>query len=391
MTADPIRRATRITMALYWLQPMTIGGWLALIPHIKDDLGLSKSELAISLLGAPFALLLALQVAGPLVARFGPRHVMMVGFGLQSLMAMLPLLATSQLGLFLALMAFGAAIAVMEVGLNVYAGRVERRSGRTIMSRCHGFWSLGLMAGSFFVAQAGMSLMLAQGAVALASALVGIAVARAATRFPGEVEGRAPPRRSWRAFPMTLLPIGLFMFAFTITEGAMADWAAVHLAELTAGGEIEPGIAVTIFAGAMAGGRFIGDALNRALGPVGLGRASAMLAAFGMALLIVPLPLPFVFAGFALTGLGIAAGYPLGISAVAALDETYEAANIAIISTVALCGFLAGPPLIGFLGEAFSLRVGFAAVLPFLLLCLWLALWVRPAREESDAVQGGQS
>ena len=195
MTADPIRRATRITMALYWLQPMTIGGWLALIPHIKDDLGLSKSELAISLLGAPFALLLALQVAGPLVARFGPRHVMMVGFGLQSLMAMLPLLATSQLGLFLALMAFGAAIAVMEVGLNVYAGRVERRSGRTIMSRCHGFWSLGLMAGSFFVAQAGMSLMLAQGAVALASALVGIAVALAATRFPGEVEGRAPPAR----------------------------------------------------------------------------------------------------------------------------------------------------------------------------------------------------
>ncbi|MEL7345753.1 MAG: MFS transporter [Pseudomonadota bacterium] len=383
MALDPISRATRITMALYWLQPMIIGGWLALIPHIKETLELSKADLAIALLGAPLALLLALQVAGPMVARFGPRRVMMVGFVLQGLAANLPLLATSQMSLFGALMVFGAAIAVMEVGLNVYAGRVERRAGVTIMSRCHGFWSLGLMTGSFLVAQSGLALITAQGVIALFSSVVGIFVARTAIRFPGEAEDKAPPRRSWRAIPVPLLPIGLFMFAFTITEGAMADWAAVHLSEITPEAGIEPGLAVTIFAGAMACGRFVGDALNRWLGPVGLARASAVVSALGLLLLIVPLPLVFVFVGFALTGLGVAAGYPLGISAVAAIDETYEASNIAIISTAALCGFLAGPPLIGFLAEAFSLRIGFAAVLPFLVACLWLAVWVRPNRPES--------
>lgn len=378
MTHDPIPRAIRITMAMYWLQPMTIGGWLALIPHIKDDLGLSKAELAVALLGAPFALLIALQVAGPVVSRFGVRRTIMAGFVIQPIAAMFPLFANSQAGLFVALMAFGASLAVMEVGINVYAGRVERRARRSIMSRCHGFWSLGLMVGSFFVAQAGLTLMQSQGALALGSGLVGLVIARSAVRFPGEPEETAPPRRSWRATPVALLPIGLFMFAFTLTEGAMADWAAVHLAELVPDGRIEPGLAVTIFAGAMAAGRFMGDALNTALGPVGLGRVSALLATFGLLLLIVPLPLGLTFVGFALTGLGIAAGYPLGISAVAALDVEYEASNIAIISTMALCGFLAGPVLIGFLAEAFSLRVGFAAVIPFLAGALILAAWVRP-------------
>ena len=119
--------------------------------------------------------------------------------------------------------------------------------------------------------------------------------------------------------------------------------------------------------------------MNNALGPVGLGRVSALLATVGLLLLIIPLPLGLTFVGFALTGVGIAAGYPLGISAVAALDVEYEASNIAIISTMALCGFLAGPPLIGFLAEAFSLRVGFAAVIPFLAAALFLAAWVRPS------------
>lgn len=382
MDPNLIPRAVRITMALYWLQPMVIGGWLALIPHIKAEIGLSKAELAVSLLGAPVALLLALQIAGPLVARFGPRRMMMMAFPVQSGAAMMPLLAGSQAGLFVALMAFGASIAVMEVALNVYAGRVEKRARRPIMSRCHGFWSLGLMAGSFFVAQSGLALMQAQGAIAVFSMVVGIVVARAAVRFPGEAEGKAPPRRSWRAIPIYILPIGIFMFAFTLAEGAMADWAAVHLAELVADGSIEPGIAITIFSGAMAVGRFLGDALNRALGPSGLGRISSAVAISGMLLLILPLPLSFAFIGFALTGLGVAAGYPLGISAVAALDDEYEASNIAIISTVALCGFLAGPPLIGFLAEAYSLSVGFAAVIPVLLLCQWLAIYVRPKVRE---------
>ena len=66
------------------------------------------------------------------------------------------------------------------------------------------------------------------------------------------------------------------------------------------------------------------------------------------------------------------------MSAIAALDDQYEAANIAIMATVALGGFLVGPPLIGFLAETFSLAVGLAALLPALVLALWLTRWLAP-------------
>ena len=75
-----------------------------------------------------------------------------------------------------------------------------------------------------------------------------------------------------------------------------------------------------------------------------------------------PLPIAFAYAGFAMVGLGVAAGYPLGVSAVSALDETYQPANVAIMSTSALAGFLVGPPLIGFLGDAIGLQSALAVL-----------------------------
>ena len=68
-------------MALFCLQPMAIGCWLALIPFVKTDLGLSKLALAIALLGMPSALLIALQFAGKVVARLGLRRMMLLKSG----------------------------------------------------------------------------------------------------------------------------------------------------------------------------------------------------------------------------------------------------------------------------------------------------------------------
>ena len=68
----------------------------------------------------------------------------------------------------------------------------------------------------------------------------------------------------------------------------------------------------------------------------------------------------------------------VSVSAIAALDDRYESANIAIMATVALGGFLVGPPLIGFVSEAFSLGIAFACLIPGLLIALALTRWLRP-------------
>ena len=53
MDTRTARRATLLIMSLFVLQPLAIGGWLALIPHVKETLSLSKGELALALLGMP--------------------------------------------------------------------------------------------------------------------------------------------------------------------------------------------------------------------------------------------------------------------------------------------------------------------------------------------------
>jgi MFS family permease len=128
----------------------------------------------------------------------------------------------------------------------------------------------------------------------------------------------------------------------------------------------------------MAGGRFLGDWLRRRMGSVALARVTTSSAILGVLLLVVPLPIWLALPGFAAVGFGISAAYPLGVSAIAAMDDRYESGNIAIMATVALGGFLIGPPLIGFVSEAFSLRFAFATLLPGLLIALWLTRWLRP-------------
>lgn len=381
-----MRIAFFLTMAVFALQPFALGAWLALIPHVKATLGLSKSTLALCLLGMPIALIPALNFASRAVSRFGPRRTLMVMFPIQALSFVLPVLAGGTVSLFAALALNGAVMAFLQAGLNVYAGRLEKKSGLIVMGRCHGAWALGLMGGSLAVTiSADLPKAAALLLVSVPTSFIGVFVANRLPRL-GEVEGgTVAKRRRAREIPPAVYYVSLFALAIAMTEGAMSDWAAVYLAERLPADATHSGIAVSIYAGFLAAGRFASDAAKSVLGSVYLARVSIMLAITGLLFLILPLPLTFAYLGFSLIGLGASVGFPLGVSAVAQLDDTYEAQNIALMSMLSICGFLAGPPLIGFVADAFSLRVGLSILLPLLALSLTLSGWLRPAVEKGPA------
>ncbi len=370
------QHAILLTMIVFALQPLALGAWLALIPQIKAALGLSKAELAFALLGQPIAIIPSLQLASRAIARFGPRRILAIGFVLQPLAYLLPINATGQGSLFFALMIVGVVSAFMQVCLNVYAGRLEKQMRVTVMSRCHGFWALGLMAGSILVVWlAGIGVVASVLIIALPSAVLGAVVAMRLPKLAGEDGGVVfVVRRKITELPRTLIYVSLFVLAIAMAEGAMSDWAAIYLAERLPQGATHAGIAVSIFAGFLALGRLVGDGLKLRLGAAGLAQATVGLAIAGLGLLVLPLPLGFAYIGFACMGLGLSVGFPLGVSAVAALDDSYEASNIAIMSSIALCGFLIGPPLIGLISDSLSLRFGLAVLLPGLFGALWLSL-----------------
>lgn len=374
------KRATLLTMLIFALHPVAFGAWVALIPIVKANLGLNKAELAIALLGLPVATVPSLQIASRVMPRFGPRRIMRVMYPIQGVALILPFMATSQATLFGALMIFGVTMAFMQVCLNVYAGRLEKHLGSVVMNRCHGAWALGLMFGSLLAVwlaflDDGVRLI----SIGVVSGLAGAVVASLLPRMGSEEAKRNPPRRSFGQIPKSLFLISTLTLAVSMTEGAMADWAAVYLSERLSADSPYIGMGVAVFAAALALGRLCGDFVNVRTGPIALARSAIVCAIAGLFCLVLPLPIGFAFVGFGLVGLGASVGFPLGVSAAAALDDEYEGANIAIMSSISIGGFLVGPPAIGFLAEAFSLRVGLSALIPGLLAGFALAWCLKPA------------
>ena len=81
--------------------------------------------------------------------------------------------------------------------------------------------------------------------------------------------------------------------------------------------------------------------------------------------------------GTVLWGFGVSLGFPLGMSA-AADGAANPAARVSAVAIIGYCAFLAGPPLIGFLGQHFGLLNALFLVLVLLVASFLAAPSVRP-------------
>ncbi|GLQ54392.1 MFS transporter [Devosia nitrariae] len=371
----------RLVMLVFFLQPLAFGSWLPRIPDVQEALGLGPAGLAGALIGLPVGTLLTLPFAGPLVGRIGARHAIVFGFFYYALAVSLPAFTGDAVWLFISLMLTGSAISFLELGLNVKADRVEKATGKLLMNTAHGCWSLGIMAGSLIgagIALAGLEARWAVLLMALVTLPLGVAAGLALPRYPAEArpEGavgeRSVKRSSWSLPGWPLLGICLFVFGITMTEGAMADWSAVFLRDVFNAQGLA-GIGYTVFALMVAAGRFGGDGLKARFGAVALARTASALALAGIAVLFLSPSMPVALIGFAIAGLGASVGFPLAVTAAASLADRPASANVAVLSFVALVGFLVGPPLIGFVAEYVDMRAGLAALVPVLIVSFALA------------------
>lgn len=376
-------RAQRLTMLVFFLQPLAFGSWLPRIPDVQAALGLGPAGLALALLGLPCGTLLTLPFAGPLVGRIGARMAIITGFVYYAVAVSLPAFARDPAVLFVSLMLAGSSISFLELGLNVKADQVEKTTGKLIMTTAHGFWSLGIMAGSLVGALLAGIRLEAHWAILLVAAVTapaGLICGWLLPRYPAETRPEPAPgaRRSRLRLPSAaLLGICLFVFGITMTEGAIADWSAVFLRDVFAAGSTA-GLGYTVFAFLVAAGRFGGDWLRARFGAVALARVCGVLALLGIAILAIAPTMPVALVGFGIVGIGVSVGFPLAVTAAASLTDRAASANVAVLSFIALCGFLVGPPLIGYVAEFIDMRAGLAALLPVLVLSLVLAGRLRP-------------
>lgn len=372
----------RLIMAVFFLQPVAFGSWLVRIPDVQSHLELGPAGLALALLGMPIGILLTLPFAGRLVGWLGARRILIWGFPTYLCAMMLPAFSNSLWALFVTLAILGVSIATLELALNVKADRVEKSSGAMIMSTCHGFWGLGIMAGSLLGSGlAALGLTPATAIVLVAVLLMPVCqmASRLLPTYPPDAQVDAPSEKKRFDLPgAALLGICFFTLGITMTEGAIADWSAVYLRDVFGSDAALAGLGYSLFALTLALGRFVGDRLKARFGAVSLARVCGVLALAGI-LVVVTSPAHYVtLIGFALVGLGASVGFPLAVTAAASLTDRPAASSVAVLSFVALIGFLVGPPLIGFVAEVGGLRVGIAMLLPGLVLSLVLTGMLAP-------------
>ncbi len=352
-----------------------MGSFAPQIPLLLPRHDITKSTLGLMLLALGIGAVMAMLFSGKIIARFGSRATL-TAFAL-ALIPVLPgvVLAPSVPMLVLAMAAMGAMVGCMDVAMNAQAVEVERRLGRAIMSSSHGFWSLGGFAG----AGLGGLVIARQGAEAHAlgaAACAGLVIVAA---LPWLMTAPAAPaqtlRPRTRLLPrdMALWVLGLMSLMSMVPEGAVLDWAALYIQTELGADVASSGLAFSLFAGAMAVMRFLGDGLRNRYGAVRTLRLSAMIGGAGLMAAALAPSAPVAILAFGLAGVGVANMIPVVFSAAGNHPGVASGAAISFVTMLGYSGILLAPTSIGFVADAVGFRVTFAVLAGVLIVVSLLA------------------
>jgi predicted MFS family arabinose efflux permease len=143
-----VRRARGATAAVFAGHGCVIGSFAARIPWIASHVGVGVGRLGVALLMPGIGALMAMPFSGRLAHRYALRPFATVTIVAWCGCLVLPPLPSSLAVLCIVLLAFGAAAGLADMGMNAEGVLVETLYGRSVMSSFHGFWSVGVLAGS---------------------------------------------------------------------------------------------------------------------------------------------------------------------------------------------------------------------------------------------------
>lgn len=359
-------RSARLAIAVvFFVNGATFASWSPRLPEIQDRLAISDAALGLTLVGVGVGGLTASLVSGLLVDRHGSRTMTMVtSAGLSLLLPLMGVAPTAPL-VFVTLVAMGSLDGLTDVAMNAQAVELQRRLGRSIITRFHALWSAGAVTGGIVASRAAASgIELRDQLLVTAAVLAGTTLIAARWLLPDHVGHVAESRSAGTsARPARSVLVKLFVIgtAVALAEMPPNEWAALMLAQrfdLSAGAA---GLGFVAVAGGMFVGRVIGDHVTDRYGLEATRRAGAAIAAVGVVTATLAPLAPLAGAGLVVTGLGLSSLFPLLFRA--ASDITHGShSGMAAFSSGARLGFLCAAPVVGLIAETSAIRIGVLVV-----------------------------
>ena len=357
------KRAHRIAVGiLFFLPGLCFASWASRIPTIQQNLHLTETALGVILLAIPCGSLVSLPLSGWLVAKLGSKYVAITAQVLYGLVLISLGMATTVAQLVGCLFLFGMAGNTSNIAVNTQAVGVEALYKRSIMASFHGLWSLaGFTGATIGTLMIGQAVAPFYHFVFIAS-LVLLAIAADARFTLKEDYNRQKGQRIFAKPDRSLVNLGIIAFCSMICEGAMFDWSGVYFKKVVLAEKGMIGAGYTAFMCTMATGRFLADGFVSRFGLKRTLQASGVLIATGLLTAVAFPHLVTAIIGFLLVGFGVSSVVPLVYSAAGRSKVLSAGVALAAVSSIGFLGFLIGPPLIGIVAGASSLRVSFTII-----------------------------
>lgn len=348
----------RIALSVYFfLSGICFASWASRIPTIKDFFNLNEAELGTILLAMPISSLIGLPISGWLVSKFDSRVPLIVSFVFFSIALTGIGFATTPLLLVLSVCLFSFCMRILNISVNTQSITLQKKFEKRVVGAFHGLWSTGGLIGVAFstlMVKMGISIQIHL----LSISIVGLIIALITYQFT--IKGDKSPTGNkliiGKPDPF-ILYLGVLIFFGAICEGGMFDWSGVYFKDVVKEEVFTYGY--LMFMTTMALSRFFCDRLVNEFGLQKMYILSSVLIALGIAIAVI---FPFFWSallGFCFVGFGTAAIFPVTLSLAGTSKKYSPGMAISIITTYAIFGMLIGPPLIGYLAQAFNLKNAF--------------------------------
>lgn len=346
---------------MFFLAGLTFASWASRIAAIQQKLSLSDTALGGILFTLPVGLMVSLPFSGWIITRIGSRKLLLIALPLYAVTLACLGLAQNTLQLIAALFCFGFFSNAMNIAVNTQAVATEKLYDKPIMASFHGLWSLAGFTGAAIG-----TLMIGYGidpavhfSIILVLVFIGIAVSY---RYLQDDIGSVQSGPVFVIPDNSLIKLGAVAFCSMICEGAMFDWSVIYFKKVIHAENAWVAAGYTAFMSTMAGGRFVADWFSGRFGLKRTLQLSGSLTAIGLITAVIfPMMIPAII-GFMLVGAGVSSVVPLVYSAAGKSGTMSPGVAIAAVSTIGFVGFLVGPPVIGFVAGAFSLRASFMLI-----------------------------
>jgi len=371
-------KKNRLAVNLYFfVNGFIYANWVSRLPRLQEIYEMDNGTTGMVLLIFAIGALVAMPISGWLIVKNGSeRMTILFAFLFCSTIPFLTVMG-STLALGILLFIGGMFTGVMDIGMNAQAVLVEEKYKRPIMSSFHAVFSGGMMIG------AGVGALFTkwetpifQHFLIITFIALGIALYSSFYLVKDKPNPASKAENKGLQMPTSALwGIGIIALCCMLGEGAMADWSTIYMNQIAKADPALAPIGLGAFSTAMMIGRIFGDRGRIIFGDGKLLIINSLVALFGI-ILLVTFPSPILsIIGFFFIGLGLSVIIPIAFSTAGSMEGLAPGVGISMVSTIGYSGFLLGPPIIGFIADWQTLRIGMLFIAFLFLVMTFLTFW----------------